>query len=83
MSAHVDWFLGAPRHGNDRFASRTYLPTITLADLRALFPYPADDPLMYNSYQVTAKQRKFLEAMTGQLLDLERYSYSIECESSE
>ena len=84
MSAHAVWFLGAARRGgNGRFVSRTYLPTITPADLRTLFPYPADDPLMYNSYEVTAKQREFLESLTGGILDLERFEYSIECEASE
>jgi hypothetical protein len=83
MGTHAVWLLGAARRGEDRFVSRTDLPTITLADLRTLFPPPADDPLMYNSYEVTAKQREFLEALTGQVLDMERFDYSVECEAYE
>ena len=76
-------FLSAAIQGEDRYSSRTDLPPVTLADLRKLFDHPADDPCMYNSYKVTAKQQQFIESLTGEVLDMSRFWYYVECEASE
>ncbi len=83
VSSKVVRFLSSALRGEDRYASRTDLPTVTLADLRRMFDYPSDDPCMYNGYQVTPKQQQFIEALTGEVLDMNGYSYWDECEASE
>lgn len=83
MTPKVVRYLSSGLRGEEQYASREDLPTLILADLRRAFDPPTDDPLMYDSYEVTSTQQEFIETLVAHSLDLERFRYWVECEAAE
>lgn len=64
----------------DRLIGETTLNTISLTELQTWFGAPADDPL-YDCYPVSMPQASHLQQKLEEQLDLDQYSYYLECDA--
>lgn len=70
------WF----RRDNDELAGEAILRGVRLRELRAMFGHPQDDPDLYLSYEVHARQKAALEEHLSQPILLNRFAYFVEAE---
>lgn len=72
------WWLLAFEKEGERLVREVELPGVDLALVRMLWPGISDDDLLKNSCVVDAAKAPAIEALSPELLDLDRYEYVIE-----
>lgn len=71
------WF----RRDTDEMVGSEPLRGVNLRDLRRIFDNPADDPKLHLSYEVTDRQRDFLQRHVAHHIRTDRYAYFVESET--
>ena len=82
MSEEVVRVLSFYRKGSEQQAGDYELVGIPLAELRAVFGAPDDDP-MYEVYLVSGHRMEWLARYVAEPIDPQNYDYFLECYARE
>ena len=71
------WCLEVFSKKNGRMVAEVVLERFDVATLRRVFRRPPSDPMIEGGWPVTGKHREKIESLTGQRLNLARFSYYV------
>ena len=76
-------YLGKFKPNEDHFEAEIDVTHVPLEDLRRIFSYPNEDPLMYYSYNLNREQAEYLQKYVKERFDLDRFNYQLQAEAAD
>ncbi|WP_425443479.1 DUF7683 domain-containing protein [Spirosoma oryzae] len=75
VQRQISWFSIS----SEELVGESSIDHVPLDDLKKLFDPPADDPLMYNPYEINIYQAKELRRWVRLIFDFDSFTYYAEC----